>query len=173
MFGCWKHGGEYPQAIVSLVSTGESPYDGVYCAQLGEPVACISHTEGIAWMSQDFAVPAGVASADLTFAYRVFSNDMKDWAWFGVEVQSLTGTRQIEILREGQTPPDRRPKCNFDLYAGWRVFTYNLSNWAGEVVRVRFLIRDVAYGSWGIWAYVDGVALHVTSDAQPLATQKP
>jgi len=156
-FTCWAHGGSYAQSVVSWLSNGELPYQGHYCALLGTPVPCISQTATSAWMYQDFIVPDVPGTVTLSFAYRIFTNDIYDWASFHVELRAPNDAILAYILRDGYNPPDNIAKCSNDL--GWKTFSYNLEAYKGQTVRIYFVSRNEWDGGWGIWTYIDDVKL--------------
>jgi len=111
-------------------------------------------------MYQDVYIPEQTASAILTFAYRIVTNDVLDWASFHVEVQARNNALLKRVLRDGNDHPDNIRICSNDL--GWRTYSFNLTPWAGRTVRLWFGNRNEWDGGWGIWTYVDEVSLQIT-----------
>ena len=155
--GCWVHGGNAMTSAVTVLSNGQSPHAGQYAVQIGEPRECISHTASTAWMFQDIRLPADVGRATLRFAYRIFTNDVYDWASFRVELRNVNGGRRAEILREGHRSIYR--VCSNDL--GWKPVEFDLSPWRGQTVRLWFASRNEWDGGWGVWTYVDDVMVEL------------
>ncbi|MBM3135716.1 MAG: hypothetical protein FJZ89_10650 [Chloroflexi bacterium] len=156
-FTCWVHGGGYAQSVVTWLYNGERPYQGHSCASLGAPVACVSQTAAVAWMYQEFIVPNVPGTMNLTFAYRIVTNDIYDWASFRVELRAPNDALLVRILRDGYK--SQTAECGKDL--GWKTFSYNLEAYKGQTVRLRFESKNEWDGGWGIWTYVDDVKLEM------------
>jgi hypothetical protein len=165
-FTCWAHGGSYPQSVVPQLSNGEPPYQGNYCASLGMPVPCISQTAALAWMYQEFIVPNVHGTVTISFAYRIFTNDIYDWASFHVELRAPDDALLTTILRDGYR--SQTAVCGNDL--GWKTFSYNLEAFKGQTVRIYFESKNEWDGGWSIWTYVDDVKLQTTPTVTPTRT---
>jgi hypothetical protein len=158
-FTYWAHGGSYPQSVVSRLSNGESCYEGQHCASLGTWVDCISQTAASAFMYQDFIVPNVPGPVTINFAYRIFTNDMWDWASFQAELRTPDDALLEVILEDGYNE-DRIP-CN--KYLGWKTFSYNVPDrFKGQTMRLRLESRNKFDEGLGIWTYVDAIYLKYT-----------
>jgi hypothetical protein len=156
-FTYWAHGGSYPQSVASRLYNGELPYEGHYCIQLGEPVPCISQTTASsAWIYQDFVVPNVPGTVSISFAYRIITNDIYDWASFHAELRAPNGALLTRILRDGYKSPSS-PPCGNDL--GWKTFSYNLEAYKGQTVHLYLESKNEWDGGLGIWTYVDAIYL--------------
>ena len=152
------HGGEYPQAVVSWLFNGERPYQGHFCASLGSlgtPVPCISQTAASAWMYQDFFVPNVPCTVTLSFTYRIFTNDIIDWAYFYAELRTPDDVLLEHILDDGYK--SSKTICRNDL--GWKTYHYNLNRFKGQTVRLYLKSSNRYDGGFGIWTYVDNITL--------------
>ena len=152
-FSCWTPGGDPFPSVVDYLYNGDPPYSGDYCALLGEWISCEEHDFYRSWIYQDLTIPAGALSPTLAFAYRIFTNDVLDWASFRVEIRDLHNEPIAEVLHEGHD--DRI--CYEDL--GWTLHSYNLSPFRGMTVRLWFEVRNEHDEGWGIWTYVDDVTV--------------
>jgi hypothetical protein len=139
------------------LSNGQRPYEGRYCASLGTPAPCISQTAAAAWMYQEFIVPNVTGTVSITFTYRIFTNDVLDWASFHAELRAPNGTLLARILRDGYR--SQTAVCGNDL--GWKTFSYNLEAYKGQTVRLYFESKNEWDGGLGIWTYVDDVKLQM------------
>ena len=161
-FGCWQRGGTLPQTLVQQLHNSESPYSGSYCARLGDPVECIGHSRGSAWMYYTIVVPANSSAPTLSFRYRIITNDLLERAAFHVEIRDQNNTVIDQVLMDGQNSGAETPTCYTDPYPEWREFTYDLSQYKGLVIRLWFENWNEVDGGQGIWTYVDDVAVTST-----------
>jgi hypothetical protein len=170
-FTCWAHGGGYAQSVGPWLSNGQRPYEGRYCASLGAPAACISQTAASAWMYQEFIVPNVPGTVTISFAYRIITNDIYDWASFHAELRAPNGTLLARILRDGYKGVSS--PCGNDL--GWKTFSYNLEGYKGQTVRLYLESKNEWDGGLGIWTYLDDVKLQMspTPTATPSYTPMP
>jgi len=139
------------------LSNGQRPYEGRYCASLGTPAPCISQTAAAAWMYQEFIVPNVTGTVSITFAYRIFTNDILDWASFHAELRAPNDAILVYILRDGYKSSSS--PCGNDL--GWKTFSYNLEAYKGQTVRLYLESKNEWHGGLGIWTYVDDVKLQM------------
>ena len=157
-FSCWTPGGDPFPSVVDHLHNSDPPYSGEYCALLGESIFCEEHDFYRSWIYQDFTIPADAPSPTLSFAYRIFTNDILAWASFRVEIRDLHNVTIAEVLRDGYAPPDNIAICYNDL--GWRSKDgYDLSKFKGRTIRLWFEIRNEHDGGLGIWTYVDDVVI--------------
>jgi|GEM_PF-1660098 len=157
-FSCWTPGGDPFPSVVDHLHNSDPPYAGEYCALLGESIFCEEHDFYRSWIYQDFTIPADALSPTLSFAYRIFTNDVLGWASFRVEIRDLNNATIAQVLRDGYDPPDNIPICYTDL--GWRSKGgYDLSKFKGRTIRLWFEIRNEHDGGWGIWTYLDDVTV--------------
>ena len=124
-FSCWTPGGYPFPSVVNHLHNSDPPHSGQYCALLGESISCEEHDFYRSWIYQDFTIPADAPSPTLSFAYRIFTNDILDWASFRVEIRDLNNVTIAQVLRDGYAPPDRIAICYNDL--GWKSYSYDLS----------------------------------------------
>jgi hypothetical protein len=108
-------------------------------------------------MYQEFIVPNVPGTVSITFAYRIFTNDIIGWASFHTELRAPNDAILVYLLHDGYNPPDNVAKCSNDLR--WKTFSYNLDGFKGQTVRIYFASRNEWDGGWGIWTYVDDVKL--------------
>ena len=106
----------------------------------------------------------------LSFRYRILSYDImwgalvpdgeKVWIdTFEVYICDIYGNELQRILRDGNdTPGSEWQGCNlYDM--GWRYFTYDMSEWAGEAVSIKFKVLNRHDDDWPTWGHVDDVRL--------------
>ena len=148
-FSNWTRGGELGQNVSTI------SYNGSYAAQLGTPVSCGPQPPGSAWMYQTVTLPTEMHSPTLSFWYRIITNDILDWASFRVEIRDSHNVTLAQVLRDGYEPPDNIAICHNDLE--WRSYSYDLSEFKGQIVRLWFESRNEHDGALGIWACVDNV----------------
>jgi PKD repeat protein len=153
-FTCWVHDGSSPQSVVKWLSNGDPPYQGQFCARLGKLVPCSDQDAAVAWMYQELIVPNVPGTVTITFTYRIFTNDVIDWAYFQVELRDLNDALLSVILKDGSDSET----C--DNLMEWKTFSYNkLDYLKGQTVRLRFESHNKD-GGYGIWTYVDAVSLN-------------
>ena len=147
-FTHWVHGG----ALLQSVSAFE-PHAGKYDALLGQATEPEQQIASSAWVSQQIAVPSYCTPAALSFWYRIFTNDVHEWASFRVILtDAKSGDRMI--LRDGYPGPVLPPP-GVDL--GWRNFSGDLGPYAGQTITLRFENKNEYDGALGIWTYLDDV----------------
>jgi len=168
-FTCWAHGGGYAQSVVSWLYNGERPYQGHSCASLGAPAACISQTAAAAWMYQEFIVPNVPGTVNLSFTYRIITNDIYDWASFHAELRASNGALLTTMLRDGYKSSSS--PCGNDL--GWKTFSYNLDGYKGQTLRLYLESKNEWDGGLGIWTYVDDAKLQMSPMPTATASQTP
>lgn len=133
----WSHGGELNQFV-----SQDYVYADTYSALLGDPSYDNKNVPpGSAWAYQTIEVP-DVDTPILSFWYRIFTYDVL-WSenhnsyydYFDVYLQGTNGQTLEHILRDGYTG---EWKANTLRDLGWRHFSYDLSAYAGQTVRVYF-----------------------------------
>lgn len=150
----WTHGGELHQ---SICSDADFVHSGSRSALLGDPnYECKKGVPvGSAWMSQTFVVPSHMESPQLSFYYRIFSEDkfVEDkFDSFDVYINETL------ILRTGD-PGDEygcdRPADDL----GWQRFECNLAGHKGQSVTVKFCNVSRPDTWFNTWTYVDDIQL--------------
>lgn len=149
-FTCWEHGGELDQSVQS-----ETVYEGKYAALLGNPdYPCGSGVpRGEAWMKQTLSVPS-CSNPTLSFKYNIFSQDrLTSWSdSFDVYINDT------QVLTAGNRL--REPSCDEPPWnSGWTDFSYSLSTYRGQSIRVSF--HNVSrYDHWyNTWTYIDQIEI--------------
>jgi hypothetical protein len=136
-FGKWEHGGTLNQFI-----NNDFPHEGSYSALLGDPSYDNENVpEGSAWVYQTIEVPNS-STPTLSFWYRIFTYDVM-WSeyhksyydYLDVYIQDTNGQTLEHILRDGYGGEWESGKLQ-DL--GWKQFTYDLSKYAGDTIRIHF-----------------------------------
>jgi uncharacterized repeat protein (TIGR01451 family) len=161
-FDPWQHGGELNQFV-----TTTHRHSGTYAALLGDPrYANESVPVGSAWARQTINVPS-TGDPRLSVWYRIFSYDVM-WSdtyqsfydYFDIYVESQDGTVSDRVFRDGYQGPweaDTRQ----DL--GWQRWTYDLSDYEGETIRIRFASFNTPGNSddpgLNTYTFVDDVSL--------------
>lgn len=151
----WTHGGELHQ---SICSDADFVHSGSRSALLGDPnYECKKGVPvGSAWMSQTFVVPSHMESPQLSFYYRIFSEDkfVEDkFDSFDVYINETL------ILRTGD-PGDEygcdRPADDL----GWQHFDeWDLTGYRGQYITVKFY-NVSRHDTWyNTWTYVDDVQI--------------
>jgi hypothetical protein len=56
-------------------------------------------------MYQEFIVPNVSGAVTITFAYRIFTNDVLGWASFHVELRAPNDAILVYLLHDGYDPP--------------------------------------------------------------------
>ncbi|GJM41580.1 MAG: hypothetical protein DHS20C20_18620 [Ardenticatenaceae bacterium] len=150
----WAYGGSLPMTTSSnRASLGNS------ALLLGEETGQVPQDEGIGWVHQTIYVDPAWERPVLSFDYKMFVNDTIDFSDFFVAIQDGSGRNHLAtVLRDGfqscfgnVLPP---PKTELE----WRSFSYDLSQYKGQNIRLFFSNRNLHDGaSLGIWTYVDDV----------------
>lgn len=149
----WEIGGDQPVAVVT-----DTVRAGTNALRLGEPVSATVQTSREGWAAQTVVVPAAMASPQVQYWYRFFTNDVEGYNAFRVEVWDETNTQRLLILNEVGYPGQFAPPPGTDF--GWQKATHDLSLFQGRRVTLRFLNLNKHPGmSWGSWVYIDEVAI--------------
>jgi hypothetical protein len=145
----WAYGGE-----LSLAMVGDA-YRGSRAVRLGDPVPAKPQPYGKAWLRQTIYVRPEWERPMLTFHYRMYVNDILDYSDFYVWLSRTNGIWLADVVRDGYPGP-YAPPPGHDV--GWRMASYDLSDYKGQHVRLIFENRDLhGNQSWGIWTLVDDV----------------
>ena len=165
-FTHWHHGGDLDRSLSS-----DTPY-GNQAVRLGKPVAQVKQPAGSAWLHQTIYVRPEWERPILSFNYRMFVNDTIDYSDFRVWVTMSNGGVVAELLRDGyRSCNNTAPPPGTDL--GWRAASYDLSEFKGQTVRIRFENRNIHHNkSWGIWTYVDNVSVLDAGALPPLGSER-
>ncbi|MCP4542053.1 MAG: fibronectin type III domain-containing protein [Chloroflexi bacterium] len=161
-FTSWQHGGELDQSVAS-----DQPYGGTYSALLGNPSYLNGAVpEGSAWITQTIKVPSN-GTPVLSFWYRIFSYDVITstnhgccYDYLDVVLEDTSGEMLENLLRDGYTGPW---ESNILRDLGWRNFTFDLSAYRGQTIRIRFAnfntggpTNDPTYNTY---TYLDDIAI--------------
>ena len=133
----WTVLGGNPPPVVN----GVSPHTGSFAAFLGNVPG--TEPNGNASMYQQITVPAG--GATLSFWYKGFTQDGITFDWQDVYITDLSNNILATVMHV----------CNTNAYTN---VTYNLAAFAGQTVRVQFLVHQDGFGDVTNM-YVDDVAL--------------
>jgi hypothetical protein len=112
-----------PPAVVS-----GNAHSGTYSAFLGSSPGV--EPDGDCTLYQTVTVPAGTA---LAFWFTAFSEDVVEYDWQDVLIQDTSGN----------TLATARHACGI---RSWRPFAYDLSAFAGQTVRIVFLVHQDGFG---------------------------
>ncbi len=159
----WVGGGvDHPYAAHEVV-TGNDPHLGGSVAYSGSQSYKIgwdysgsgpssaSGTMG-GWVYQEVTIPS--TGATLSFCRRMVSYDYSPYDRFRAQIRS-TSNSILETLLEETAPSGgsgwkERP---------WKCFSYDLSAYAGQTIRIYFEAGNTADNLFGTYAYVDDVKL--------------
>ena len=157
----WVEGGvDHPLAAHSVVSGsdphlgGSVAYSGAQSYKIGwdyagyGPSAASNKMGG--YVYQEITIPP--SGATLSFCRRIVSYDYANYDRFRAQIRS-TSNAVLQTLVEETAPPGgtgwkERP---------WKCFTFDLSAYAGQTVRVYFEAGNTADALYGTYAYVDDV----------------
>jgi hypothetical protein len=159
-FTHWTVGGD-EAGLTPRVVTSEH-YGGSYAALLGQENApCQTGQGGLvgqSWIYQDITVPDS-GSPKLLLYYRVLSYDKlnaDDYDRFEIYIDGAL------LGRFGNTNPGNHGsgRCTAPIDdTDWQQFTYDLTAYRGQTIRLR-LVNITHPDDWyGTWAYVDDVQL--------------
>ena len=163
----WTYGHDFGEPRIAV--TGNAT-DGDNAVQLGQQVPQAIQDRGTVWLHQTIYVDPNWQRPLLSFDYRMVVNDTIDYSDFHVWLASAQGSWQALVLRDGFrscNSPATAPPEGFDM--GWRSATYDLSQFRGETIRIRFENRNLHHNlSLGAWTYIDNVkVLNVAHSAAP------
>jgi len=138
-------------------STETSTSDG-YSMRLGaETIENPGLTD--AWAYQTFNIPAGSIHNQLSFNYRVVTNDILENSDFSVLIYDGNGLEKLEeLVHAGIPSASGTLTAGTDL--GWQTVNVNLDAYRGRMVRILFQVRNLNPSAQGIWAFVEHVQLH-------------
>jgi hypothetical protein len=153
----WNAGGDSGLAprILSLPVHG-----GNYAALLGQENAPCQHgTGGLvgqSWIYQDISVPSS-GSPQLAVYYRILTYDKVNadkYDRFEIYIGGslLARLGNTDLTHYGCSKPIN------DL--GWQLFTYDLSAYRGQTIRVRLVNVTFPDDWYGTWTYVDDVSVN-------------
>ena len=131
----------------------DMPYTGNYSALLGfkytEPQ---QHRYG--FMYYDVTIPNDISSATLSFQFRHMGYDGEGRDPFNVEIRDTGGGTLATVLTH--TFPER---TGVFKESGWLSFSYDMSAYAGQTVRIYFEQLNNIDNRYETWVYVDDVSL--------------
>jgi hypothetical protein len=149
----WTAGGGpglAPQVVSSI------PHSGAYAVLLGQDNApCQSGHGGLvgsSWIYQDLPVP-GVGTPELRFYYRIWTYDELNADYLDRFEVYVNGTLLDRLGNLGQAP-----MCDGGLLdLGWQLYTYDLSAYRGQTIRLRLVNVTYPDDWFGTWARVDDI----------------
>jgi hypothetical protein len=155
-FSGWTAGAD-ESGLNPRVVTSRS-HSGSYAAVLGQENApCQAGQGGLvgqSWIYQDVTVPAS-GSPQLTLYYRIFTYDKLSGADLDRFEVYVNGTR---LGRFGNTSGNYG--CSNPINdLGWRSFTYDLSAYHSQTIRLKLVNITYPDDWYGTWTYVDDVAV--------------
>ena len=106
------------------------------------------------FMYYDVTIPAGISSAQLTFAYRQQGYDGVGRDPFNVEIRDTGGNTLATVLSFAF--PER---TGIFKDSGWLQASYDMAAYAGQTVRIYFEQVNSGDNSWETWVFVDDVSL--------------
>jgi hypothetical protein len=96
-------------------------------------------------------------STDLSFKFRVFSEDTVGYDQFKVDVLDKNGSLLENLLTTGSS---ELGSSNWNKDSGWLSFTRSLVAYAGQIVRLWFGVTNGGDNPlWRTWAYLDDLKL--------------
>lgn len=139
-------------------STETSTSEG-YSMRLGAQIDPADQGLTEAWAYQTFTIPVGSIHNQLSFNYRVYTNDVIANSDFSVLIYDGNGLEKLEeIVHAGVPAANLMPTAGTDL--GWRTVSFNLDAYRGRSVRILFQVRNLRENAQEIWALVERVELH-------------
>jgi hypothetical protein len=180
----WVVSGDAPLPAPQVVST--DPKEGSHHLLLGDDGYCNAPNPGLlgdraSVASQEIFVPDDLVTPTLTFWYRVVTYDHLTWT--PATGNKLGDSFDVYVggalaLRDNyENHPDRAPGCGgLPKDSGWRrpdnpwfgspppeshgevhPLVFDLTEWSGKWVEVRFELWTRYDGYYNTWAYVDDV----------------
>ncbi|MCK4351063.1 MAG: choice-of-anchor J domain-containing protein, partial [Candidatus Krumholzibacteria bacterium] len=131
----------------------EMPYTGNYSALLGFKYT-MPQQHRYGFMHYDVAIPIDISSATLSFQFRHMGYDGEGRDPFNVEIRDLGGGTLATVLTH--TFPER---TGVFKESGWFSFSYDMSAYAGQTVRIYFEQLNDIDNNYETWVYVDDVSL--------------
>jgi hypothetical protein len=155
-FSGWTIGGDESGLRPRVVTSHR--HSGGYAAVLGQENAPCEHGQGglvgQSWIYQDVTVPDS-GSPQLTFYYRILTYDKLSADEFDRFEVTIDGTL---LGRFGNTSPNYQ--CSNPINdLGWQPFTYDLSAYRGQTIRLRLVNITYPDDWFGTWTYVDDVTV--------------
>jgi hypothetical protein len=155
-FDSWTHGGGLAQGIVA-----DCHHSGSHGARLGSPdYTCAGGVpaDTAAWMYETVTIP-DTASPELSFWYRIRSQDSRNFDYLRVAIRDTEGHDLRQLLREGAPPPGG--DCGQLWDSGWQQATLSLAEYSGQSVQIYFANRVTDPGAikgwYNTWSCVDDV----------------
>ncbi|MBN1874990.1 MAG: hypothetical protein JXA33_12225 [Anaerolineae bacterium] len=152
----WNAGGT-ASGIIPQAATS-TPHQGTYAAVLGQENApCRTGQGAIAgesWLYQDVTVP-DISAPTLTFYYRVRSYDKLSVDKFDRFEISINDTLLGRFGNETSNYGCDKPLND----TGWQLFSYDLSAYRGQTIRLQFKTITYPDDWFSTWTYVDDVTL--------------
>ncbi|MEI6487903.1 MAG: GEVED domain-containing protein [Bacteroidota bacterium] len=138
-FANWPTIGVNPSPSIS----SSTSHSGTYCLALG---SLGGEIPGDASVYQTISVPT--AGGTLSYWYQPYTTDGLAFDWQDAYITDLSGTILATIMHN----------CTI---SGWTNITYNMSAFAGQTVRLEFLVHGDNSGD-PTYMYIDDVSLPVT-----------
>lgn len=137
----WTFTGALPSQRTTIALSGD------YALQLGE----LTHPgEDYAQAFTTISIPENFLFPELSFNYKVESNDPIELADFYVEIQDGAGLNHLsKVIQFGAGTNT--------FQSEWRQITVDLSEYVGQTIRLNFIARNRTNSSSGIVAIIDEV----------------
>ncbi len=159
--GAWVGGGVSHSLAAHRVVSGSDPHLGGSVAHSGTksykigwdysgwgPSSAYASIGG--WVYQEVTIPE--SGAVLSFWRRIVTYDYSPYDTFDVQVRDSSGHVLKTLLHE------TAPCCGVKWKERpWKQFTYDLSEFAGQTVRIYFRAGNTYDGLYGTYVYVDDV----------------
>jgi len=107
------------------------------------------------WLYQEVDLPVS-SSANLSFDWRMISDDMVDYDQFSVWIKDNNGYSLERILTTGSGGLD---VSGWVEDSGWREITHSLLNFAGRSIKIWFELINSGEAIYRSWTYIDGVKI--------------
>ncbi len=133
----------------------EMPCTGNYSALLGFKYE-LPQRHFYGFMYYDVTIPNDISAATLSFVYRHMGYDGDGRDPFSVEIRDLGGVTLETVLTH--TFPER---TGVFKETGWLLFSYDMSAYVGQSVRIYFEQLNNIDNNYETWVYVDDVSLEV------------
>ena len=127
--------------VVSPQVSSTTAYPGTYSALLGNVSG--NTTKGETALVQDFTVPAN--GADLQFNYWAYSQDTISYDWQDVYIMDQAGHIMATVLHMNQNGQS------------WHTVKYPLTSFAGQTIKVKFVVHQDGNNSTPTAMYIDDV----------------
>ena len=154
----WTHGasslgGNQNPSWADHAVVADLPYTGIWSALLGYKYTAVGK-DRYGFMYQDVAIPASGSSASLFFRYRMQGFDGRGNDPFRMTVRDLSGTVLATVVDYMFNDGGTQYKDS-----GWRTVQYDMSAFAGQIVRLEFRQYNLNDNRYATWVFIDDVSL--------------